>query len=632
MTDAEPQQKKSAAGVAETPDMSNWQLVGRMLGIAWLFRWSCLRVILLNACLRALELAGLGFVGMGIDFIYHTVKPDAPAPRWPLGLHPPGTWTPMAVVAVIAVAIVSVAFVRGCLASAATLAAGYLINKQIVVHLRQKVYDKLQRLSFRFYDANETGSIINRVTGDVQNVRLFVDGVLIQGVLLIMTLVFYLVYMLNIHVRLTLYCLATTPLLAVLAVTFSRLVKPAYRRNRKLYDRMITALSENVQGVHVVKGFALEDQEVQKFAVANRNFKSQQWWIYGMVSRFVPSMGLVTQLNLVILLAYGGYVFAQGQITIGGGLLVFASLLQRFSDQVASTAQIANSIQQSLIAAQRVFEVLDAPVEIQDPAHPRPLGRPQGAIVFDHVTFGYTPEEPVLHEVSFAVHPGQIVAIVGATGSGKSTLMSLIPRFYDPQRGSVRLDGIDVREISVDALRRSVGTVFQESFLFSNTVTANIAFGHPEADRDQIERAARLAAAHDFIMELPQKYDTYVGERGSNLSGGQRQRLAIARAVLLEPSVLLLDDPTAAIDPQTEHEIMAAMESAMRSRTTFVVAHRLSTLQRADLILVLEHGRIVQRGTHKELMKQKGHYQRAAQLQIADPESLMLLGMREELE
>ncbi len=600
-----------------------------MLKLAWRYRLECLFILFLQSVLLVMTLSGLGLTGLGIDYIAYTVGVQDKPPRWPLGVNPPLDWQPMHNIAAIASLIIAIAAVRSLLHYLAAVSQGRLVNQKIVVHLRSAVYDKLQRLSFRFFDANETGSIINRVTGDVQAVRQFIDQVLMQSIMLSISLTFYLVYMLQIHVGLTLWCLVTTPLLAVVSVFFSRLVRPAYRRNRQLYDKMIVTLAENVQGVHVVKGFAREREEVGKFADANRNVKDQQWWIFKMVSRFVPGIGLLTQVNLVVLLGYGGYLYTRGDISLGQGLAIFAVLLQNFSNQVAATANIANSIQHSLIGAQRVFEVLDAPVEIKDPPQPWKLGRARGAVTFDQVTFGYNPDDPVLQDVTFRVEPGMCVAIVGATGAGKSTLMSLIPRFYDPQQGSVRVDGIDVRQVEVDELRRNIGLVFQESFLFSTTVAANIAFGHPDATRQQIEKAAQIAAAHEFIAQLPQGYDTSVGERGNDLSGGQKQRLAIARAILLEPAILLMDDPTAAIDPETEHEILAAMDSAMAGRTTFIVAHRLSTLRRADRILVLDGGRIVQSGTHDELMQQKGHYRRAAKLQIADPESLALLGIAE---
>jgi ATP-binding cassette subfamily B protein len=303
-------------------------------------------------------------------------------------------------------------------------------------------------------------------------------------------------------------------------------------------------------------------------------------------------------------------------------LVVFAGLLEQFSGQVNNVATIVNSVQQSLIGARRVFEILDAPVEVQSP--PDALRRPRlrGDVVFDNVSFAYDGAETVVRDVNLRVAAGQCVAILGATGAGKSVLMSLVPRFFDPTAGRVVIDGIDVRRLDLDDLRRNIGLVFQESFLFSNTVAANIAFGHPDATREQIERAARIAAAHDFIVQLPQGYDTVLGESGDSLSGGQRQRLAIARAVLLEPAILLLDDPTAAIDSETEHEIFEALDRAIAGRTTFIVAHRLSTLRRADFIIVLEHGRIVQRGTHDELMREKGPYLHVAELQLVDAQNL----------
>jgi ATP-binding cassette subfamily B protein len=298
--------------------------------------------------------------------------------------------------------------------------------------------------------------------------------------------------------------------------------------------------------------------------------------------------------------------------------VVFAGLLQQFTGQVANLSTIANSVQQSLTASKRVFEVLDTPIEVVSKADATKTARLQGSLIFDQVTFGYFPETPVLKNISFATRPGQVIGIFGMTGAGKTSLLGLIPRFYDPQQGRILIDGIDLRDMDLDEYRRQIGIVYQESFLFSNTVAANIAFGSPYATQAQIEAAAKAASAHDFIMALPKGYNTVLGESGADLSGGQRQRLALARALLLQPAILILDDPTASVDPKTEHEIVSALRHAMEGRTAFVVANRLSLLRRADKILVLQEGRLIQEGTHDSLAHVPGPYQDAAMLQLMD--------------
>jgi ATP-binding cassette subfamily B protein len=612
-------------------EMTNGQLIRRMLGLSWQHRYGCVKVVGITLGQRLLEIGGLSFIGLAIDYFKSIVVADADPPKWPLGLAPPESWSAMTVIYTIGLAIVLFALVRGIISYLGIVATADLVNRQIVVSLRAAVYDKMQRLSFRFFDANASGSLINRVTSDVQRVRMFIEGVVVTAIGLMLTLVVYVSYMLSLHVWLTLACLVTAPLLWSLAVWFSRVVRPAYMHNRRLVDHMILKLQENLQGVRVIKGFARQSQEIDRFSKANGAVRDQKQWIILRHSLFIPGIHLLTHTNMVILLGYGGYLALQGQITIGV-LYIFVSCLRALSDQVGQIVQITNSMQESLVSAQRVFEVLDEPMEITSPADPVRLPMPQGRVTFDHVSFGYKEDDLVLEDIDLDVEPGQCVAILGATGSGKSTLLSLIPRFYDPTRGRVLIDDIDARKLQMDDLRHSVGLVFQESFLFSNTVAANIAFGHPQATQEQVEKAAKIAQAHHFIMrDLSNGYDTVLGEGGLSLSGGQRQRLAIARAILLEPAILLLDDPTAAIDPETEHEIMAAMENAMRGRTTFVVAHRLSTLRRADLVIVLDKGRIVQVGRHEDLMEKTGAYRAAANLQVADSESRRLLGVSEEV-
>jgi ATP-binding cassette subfamily B protein len=382
---------------------------------------------------------------------------------------------------------------------------------------------------------------------------------------------------------------------------------------------MVRRLAEFIQGIAIIKGFAREQQVSDEFASANRAVREQQEAIFWHESLFGPGIAFLTQINIFIVLLYGGHLVIRGELPLGLGLVVFVGLVQQFSGQVQNLANINNIAMQSLTGAERVFEILDAPVAIRSPSKPVNLPPPRNgrAICFENVSFHHHAEEVALAEISFEARPGQCVAILGATGAGKSTLLSLIPRFYDPTSGRVLMDGIDLRQLDLDELRRNIGLVFQESFLFSNTIAANIAFGHPTASREQIERAARIAAAHDFILDMPRGYDTVLRETGSNLSGGQRQRLALARALLLDPPILLLDDPTAAVDPQTEHEILTAMESATAGRTTFIVSHRLSAVRRANLIVVLDEGRIAQIGTHQDLIRVDGHYRRTAELQFS---------------
>jgi ATP-binding cassette subfamily B protein len=609
------------AVLSSGPALSNAALVRRLFGLAWRYRLHCVETLVIQLVLLTMGIVGLSFTGLGIDYIRHRVE-GVPLGANRLHLALPSDWSTTRVLSVLAGLILLLAICRAVLNYLYAVSVNRLVQQKLVVDLRAEVYEKLQRLSFRFFDANTTGSIITRVTSDVQAVRMFVDQVLIQSVIMAVSLTVYVIYMAGLSPSLTLACLATTPLLWALSTWFSRRVQPEMTRNRTLVERMIQVLAESIQGVAVTKGFGREAERRQVFEAANRACLEQQHSIFWRMSLFSPAVGFLTRINMMVLLGYGGWLVIHDCLPLGTGLVVFAGLLEQFSGQVNNVATIVNSVQQSLIGAQRVFEILDAPIEVKSPAAPIRRPRLEGAVHFEKVSFTYDGAEAVVRDIDLDVKPGQCVAILGATGAGKSVLMSLIPRFYDPTSGRLLIDGIDARDLALDDLRRNIGLVFQESFLFSNTIAANIAFGHPEATPAQIEKAARIAAAHDFILRLPNSYDTVLGESGNSLSGGQRQRLAIARAVLLEPSILLLDDPTAAIDSETEHEIFEALDRAISGRTTFIVAHRLSTLRRADFIIVLERGRIVQRGTHDELIRQQGPYQHVANLQLIDSRQL----------
>lgn len=592
----------------------NTALVRRLLALAWKYRGGCLAVLGYQVVLLAFGLAGLGLAGLAIDVIRHQLQPHAPAPRWPIGWAPPSGWSPLATLAAAGAAVLAMAAGRAWLNFRYTVAVGRLVQAEIVPTMRASVYEKLQRMSFRFFDATASGSIINRVTGDVQHVRAFVDQVLIQSVILVLSLGVYLVYMLDKHVALTAACTASTPLLWLTATLFSRWLRPAYERSRQLADDLVTFYSESVQGIRVLKGFAREPERLAAFRERNHALARQQRAIFRRVSLFTPALDLIGQLNLVVLLAYGGHLVAAGRLTLGD-LVVFTGLLQQFGGQITNLANIANTFQQSLISARRVFEVMDAPVEIESPAAPVRPAQIEGTVRFEAVAFGYREGGRALEGVDFEARPGQRVVLFGGTGGGKSTLLALVARFYDPTRGRVLIDGVDARALDLAVLRSRIGVVFQDSFLFSASAADNIAFGRPEASRADIERAARLASAHDFIAALPEGYDTLLEEGGANLSGGQRQRVAIARAILGEPAILLLDDPTAAVDPHTEREMLEALDRAARARTTFIATHRLGPCATADLILVLDDGRIVERGTHDELVRARGRYHEAAALQ-----------------
>lgn len=595
------------------PKLSSRKLLRRLLRLALEYRGPCTTVVLMQIALVALGLSTLGMTGLGIDYLSSQVLKKSSA-HWPFGLQPPASWSSLQVISALSGMILIVAMLTAALKYLAAVASSAL-SQEVLIRIRTDVYSKLQQLSFNFYDAGESSSIINRAAGDASNVRNFIDGVIIKVLTVFLTLTVYLIYMFRMHVGLTIACMASTPLLWVGAVVFSRLVQPAYRHASELGDVMIRTLVENLQGIQVVKGFAREAEQADRFQQSTDDIRDLKESIFFRISTFQPAIGLLTQINMLVLIGYGGTLVIRGELALGAGLFVFANLLHEFANQVSQITNIANSIQTSLASAERVFEVLDEPVQITTSPDAMRLSRVSDSIEFDKVSFGYNADRMILHDISLKIKTGECIGITGPTGSGKTTLLSLLKRFYDVSSGSIRLDGVDLRQLNLDDVRRSMGIVFQDSFLFSNTVAANIAFGVPDATLEEVTTAAKIAAADEFIRELPEKYNAVVGEHGSNLSGGQRQRLALARAIVTNPSVLLLDDATASVDPETEHEIREAMVSAMRERTTIVVSNRLSTLRQTDRIVVLQGGTISAVGTHEQLLKSSDYYRELADLQ-----------------
>lgn len=495
-------------------------------------------------------------------------------------------------------------------------------SMRMVYYIREAVYDKLQRVGFGFHDALSSGQLINRALSDLQNVRIFVENALLLTLEIGLVVGGYIIQLAFISPWVALLALLPLPLWTWYILRFGRKVQPRAKAVMEAEDRNVSLIAENIAGVHVVKAFAAQAQELDKYNANADVFFKRVLARIRMFADFQPiirAIGIGSHLTLFL---------AAGILTINGKLgagdfVILASAMTALLNRLQQVSVINEQYQNAIVSSRRLYEVLLAgstvPEKHDAPALPPGAGR----VRFESVTFGYDPARPVLGEISFEVPGGSVVAIVGPTGAGKTTLINLIARFYDPQEGRIRIDGVDIRDISLASLRTQVGLVFQETYLFSDTVEANIAYGRPGVSGGEVEAAARLAQAHDFIEKLPLGYQSMLGERGSSLSGGQRQRLAIARAILFNPRVLVLDDATAAVDPETEDLIRRGMRFVMRDRTVFLIAHRISTVKRADLVIVLEEGRVTQIGTHKELISRSGHYREIAAVQLYSDDAPM---------
>jgi ATP-binding cassette subfamily B protein len=486
----------------------------------------------------------------------------------------------------------------------------------MVFYIRAAVYDKLQRVGFGFHDRLSTGQLINRALSDLQNVRQFINtAILVTGeIVLIVGGYIILLFM-------------RSPLVAVLALVplpfwtwyilrFSKKVQPAQREVMEADDRNISIITENIAGVHVVKAFATEKLEIEKYSTNCDAFFTRVLKRIRMFANFTPVIRSIATASHLTLFLAAAILIIKGKFN-AGDILILGAAMGAILSRLQQVATINEQYQAAIVSARRLQEVLTAPPTIDQIPNAPPLPpEGTGSVRFESVTFGYDPKRPVLSDISFDVKGGSVVAIVGPTGAGKTTLCNLIARFYDPQSGRIVIDGVDLRHVALDSLRTQVAFVFQETYLFSDTVEANIAYGRPHIKGGEVEAASRLAQAHDFIETLPKGYATMLGERGASLSGGQRQRLAIARAILSNPRVLVLDDATAAIDPETEDLIRRGMRFVLQGRTTFIIAHRISTVKQADVVIVLEHGRITQMGTHAQLMEEEGHYRTIAEVQL----------------
>jgi ATP-binding cassette subfamily B protein len=501
-----------------------------------------------------------------------------------------------------AIAILIFAIVRGVFAFLQTFTAERN-SQNVAFDMRNELFAKIQGLSFSYHDRNQTGQLMIRATDDVEKVRLFIGQGLLMAVGAILLLSGTLVILFSTNVRLTLIALPILPIAMILFMFFGSKLGPLFLEIQKRLDKVNTVLQENLSGIKVVKAFTRERSEEKKFDRAADGLMDQQIYVARFFSILFPFVILIASLGQALVLYFGGRQIIGGTLTLGEWQEFSLYLVFLFLP-AAHLGMIITQMSQASASSTRIFEILDVENEVTDKPGAIPLPQVEGRVKFDQVTFRYfSSGEAVLKEVNIDVEPGQTVALLGATGSGKSTIINLLPRFYDPSEGSITIDGYDLRDVKLDSLRSQIGIVLQETTLFAGTIRENIAFGRTDASMDEIELACKAAAAHEEIMSFPEGYDTPVGERGTTLSGGQKQRIAIARALLLDPRILILDDSTSSVDLVTEAEIQKALDELMQGRTSFVIAQRISTVMNADQILVLDQGQIVASGNHEELLE-----------------------------
>ncbi len=500
---------------------------------------------------------------------------------------------------------------------------GDLFGIRSVYELRESLYEKLQFLPFDYYDNAKTGDLMSRLTADVEGFRFFLSFGFSQLINFVLIIGFSLSVMFFYSVPLALITLCMMPFLALVVYKFDKEVHPAFRGIRKSMANLNTKVQENISGINTVKSLSREDFEINKFDTSNEDYKSQYLNTSHIWAKYFPVMELIGNLSVVLLLAYGGYLVIQGNLT-AGELVAFFSLVWYIMGPIMNLGFIMNTFSQSKASGERLLEVLDEPLEMEGKDRELEMVRFHGEVTFENVTHRYKNEKKeALKDISFTAKPGQTIGLIGATGSGKTSITQLLSRFYNPESGTILIDGKPLEDYSLRTIRKNIGTVLQESFLFSSTIKDNISYGNPYADMDDIIDAAKRAQAHDFIMELPDGYDTILGERGLGLSGGQKQRISIARAILIDPTILILDDATSAVDMETEFRIQKALKEVMSDRTTFIIAHRISSLKHADEILVLSKGKVIERGTHEELIQQEsGAYRKIYDIQYQDKDKV----------
>jgi ATP-binding cassette, subfamily B, multidrug efflux pump len=502
--------------------------------------------------------------------------------------------------------IVIVTVLRAVLRYAFQMCFEY-VSQNCIFNIREDIYNNLQKLDFNYFDKTRTGDIMARMTGDVDAVRHFVGWVIYMIVENGLIFIFGLSVMLSINVPFTLILFILTPPVAYFARKLSIDVKPAFSGIRIQFSRLNSVVQENISGNRVVKAFAKEDYEIYKFDRENKRFKERNIRGSKVWGKYLPILDSLSGTFTITMILIGGIWVINGNLTMGE-LVTFNSLIYTINNPLRMAGWLINDTQRFSASAEKLIELWKADAKIKDKEEALKKDKLNGVIEFNNVSFGYDDEEPVLKDINIKVKPGETVGIIGPTGSGKTTIINLLCRFYDCSGGNIIIDGVNIKDIELNTLRRSIAVAMQDIFLFSDTIEGNIAYGVPHISLEEVRKAAELAGAHDFIEKFPEGYNTIVGERGVGLSGGQRQRIALARALIKDPYILILDDTTSAVDMETEHDIQQSLNKFNKDKTTFIIAHRISSVKNADKILVLDDGKIIEEGNHDTLMNKKGYY------------------------
>jgi ATP-binding cassette, subfamily B, bacterial len=581
-------------------------------------------VDLLRPHWKALGAAMLAVIGVAVTdllepwplkIVFDQLLKSKPIPEWLSGLI--NSWLGQSRFAILhfaALGVIAIAVV-GAISSYAEKFFTTSVGQWVMHDLRRTLYFHIQRLSLAYHDEKRTGDLISRVTSDIDAIQNFITSALLDTVVNVLTLAGMVGVMFYLNFKFTLIALSVTPILFVVVYIFTRRIKQASRDVRKKESDIVSTVEEVFSSIRVVKAFARENYEQRRLEEKSLESVEMALRARGLKAKLSPSVELIVACGTCLVLWYGGQLVLTGKLT-PGLLLVFLLYLGKMYKPMRELSKMTDTFSKAAVGFERIQEVLQTDRQVRDMPRARPAPRFKGKIEFEHVDFGYTKDQLILKDVNFVIEPGQIAAFVGPSGTGKTTIISLVARFYDPLSGCVKIDGKDIRNFKQESLRRQISFVLQETLLFRAPIWQNIAYGRPEANRDEIIRAAQLANAEEFIEKMPDGYDTIVGERGVTLSGGQRQRIAIARAIIRRAPLLILDEPTTGLDAASEELVFDALGRLMKSSTCIVIAHRLATVNRSDVIFVVKDSTIVERGSHQELLDAGGLYSELLQLQF----------------